>query len=613
MSLAGAHFLVITDDPARSERMVSPFAEWGWAVVIIGGDPAAAIDRLAASSFDVVLLDIEAAERDDHAFLRLRRAGPRLLDIPVIITAFPRVSLRRLARCIELGAADYITHPNQRLLLRARLQNVLQRKLLQEQAHTALQSFNEIEKIADDLRLIILPIGASLAAETEYDRLIARIVTEARNICDADAGALYLAGDDGLLHTVYVHIESLDVTLQNVTPAGKPLAALPLVNPETDEPNHENLAVHVALSGESVNLTDIGGAGFDAGGLRELGSDGSFRPQTGLAVPLRCGEVMGTLLLVNSRQPSNGSIVPFDAYYQQVAESLASQAAVVLNNRLLNERQASFLRYKRELEIGREIQRSFLPGELPSPAGWEVVARFRPAQEVAGDFYDVFTLPHGFLVLVIADIVGKGIPAAMFMAIIRSLMRGLFQQNYIAAGLGAGSGGWGATPFSFIDRETLVNAVRLTSDYLLTNHSEDYMFATLFAGVLDPNGGHLIYVNAGHNPPVVIGSNGIRAELAPTGPAVGLPAKSSFDLGEITLQPGDTLFAYTDGVTEARDTLADEFGHERLLTLLAANAGSAEGALSAIESALREFAAGTEPYDDITMLALRRGLEPDPR
>ncbi|MEZ4519132.1 MAG: SpoIIE family protein phosphatase [Chloroflexota bacterium] len=137
------------------------------------------------------------------------------------------------------------------------------------------------------------------------------------------------------------------------------------------------------------------------------------------------------MLLLNSTNPQTGDIVPFDVYHQQVAESLASQAAVVLNNRLLNERQASLMRMKRELEIGREIQRSFLPPEIPQPDRWEVEARFQPATEVAGDFYDVIELPHGHLGFVLADVVGKGVTASLFMAIIRTLYRALFQQYYI--------------------------------------------------------------------------------------------------------------------------------------------------------------------------------------
>jgi sigma-B regulation protein RsbU (phosphoserine phosphatase) len=284
---------------------------------------------------------------------------------------------------------------------------------------------------------------------------------------------------------------------------------------------------------------------------------------------------------------------------------------VVLNNRLLNEAQAQLLRYKRELEIGREIQLSFLPSRLPNPDGWELVARFHPALEVAGDFYDAFRLPHGYVVLIIADVVGKGVTAALFMAIIRSLFRALFQQNYYEAEIAPAAPGHGRTaPFPFIDRDALVNAVRLTNAYLIGNHADTYTFATLFAAVVDPHDGHVWYVNAGHNPPLLLGAAGdgeraARLELAPTGPAIGLLANAPYQLGQATIAPGELLFAYTDGVTEARNPAAEELGLERVEAILR-RGGTAEAALAAIDAAVAAHTAGAEPFDDMTMVALRR-------
>jgi sigma-B regulation protein RsbU (phosphoserine phosphatase) len=611
MTLAYIHILVIDDDERQSERMTRPFASWGWAAVRVSSEPDEALARLAAEPFDMVLLHLKAAERENYAFLRGRQDNPRLQDTPVVITAWPGAPIARLARCIERGATDYIVHPDHHVLLRARLQNVLQRKLMQEQANTALEAFNEIEKIADDLRLVILPIGAALSAETEFDRLIARIVAEAQRICSADAGALYLAQEDGLLHPLYIYIESLDYTYQNSPGDTEEVRPIPLSDPATGEPNYDSLPVYTALTGESVNMTELDNSHFDLGRLGRFEAESGFKIQSCLAVPLRSGQVVGSLLLANSRHPLSGEIVPFEAYHQQVAESLASQAAVVLNNRLLSERQSQLMRYKRELEIGREIQLSFLPAHLPNPPGWELAASFRPALEVAGDFYDAFLLPHGHLAFVIADVVGKGVTAALFMAIVRSLFRALFQQNYVVmepfvvapdAGLTA--------PFPFVDRDALLRAVRLTNTYLIANHGDTYAFATLFAGVLDPGSGHLLYVNAGHNPPLLLaqGDDGriIREELSPTGPAIGLILNAEYQLGETMLSPNDLLFAFTDGVTEARNLASEEFSQERLERLLSADHGTAAEALAAVETAIGEHTAVAEAFDDITMLALRR-------
>ncbi len=612
MTVAYVHILVIDDDEKQSDRMTRPFGAWGWATERISSDPEAALARLREESFDLVLLHLKAAERGHYAFLRERVRAPRLRDIPVVITAWPDAQLSRLARCIEKGATDYITHPEHYVLMRARLQNILQRWLMQEQANTALEAFNEIEKIADDLRLVILPIGAALSVEEDFDRLIARIVAEAQNICNADAGALYLAGDEGLLRPQYARIDSIDYTYPNGDEeTAESIAPIPVSHKETGEPNNDSLLVYVALTGESINMTDVNRSHFDLGRLTELASSIGFEVQTALAVPLRNGQIIGTLLLGNCRDPLSGAIVPFDAYHQQVAESLASQAAVVLNNRVLNERHSQLMRFKRELEIGRQIQLSFLPARLPNPPGWDVAALFRPALEVAGDFYDAFLLPHGYLAVVIADVVGKGVMAALFMAIIRSLYRALFQQNYVISETPAAPPDVGLTaPFPFVDRGALLRAVQLTNAYLITNHSDTYAFATLFAGVLDPGSGRLIYVNAGHNPPLILapedGGRAIRAELSPTGPAIGLLLAAEYHLGETTLNPGDLFFAYTDGVIDARDPAAEEFGLERLKGLLTAGAGSAGETLAAIDAALHAHTAVAEAFDDVTMLALRR-------
>ncbi|MCA9867536.1 MAG: SpoIIE family protein phosphatase [Anaerolineae bacterium] len=612
MTVPYVHVLVIDDDEKRGRHLTEPFALWGWDTTHVGGDVEAALARLRQGPYDLVLLDLRAAESDHYAFLRRRPHDPAAAAIPVVITAHAGASLARLERCIEWGAADYIIHPDHHILFRARLQNVLQRKLMQEQANTALEAFNEIEKIADDLRLVILPIGAALSAESEYDPLVARIVAEAQRICNADAGALCLAQDDGLLHFDYLRIESLDFTYRHAPDTPELIPPIPLSDPATGLPNNSSLPVFVALSGEPVNLTEATNGQFDLL-LREQRFGGRpFHPRTRLAVPLRSGQIVGTLLLADSRHPLTGEIVEFDAYHQQVAESLASQAAVVLNNRLLNERQAQLLRFKRELEIGREIQLSFLPARLPDPPGWELVAHFNPALEVAGDFYDAFRLPHGYLVLVIADVVGKGVTAALFMAIIRSLFRALFQMNYYETEPRPPAPGAGrTTPFPFVDRQALVNAVRLTNAYLIANHGDTYAFATLFAGVLDPESGNLFYVNAGHNPPLVFaagdaGGRALRGELSPTGPAIGLLANATYQLGETTLLPGDLLFAFTDGVIESRRPSGEEFSQERLEALLAATGGPALAALAAVEAAVHAHMAGAEAFDDVTMLALRR-------
>jgi serine phosphatase RsbU (regulator of sigma subunit) len=534
--------------------------------------------------------------------------------VPVVVTATPGTALRRLARCVELGASDYITHPANATLLRARLQNSMQKKLLAEQATMALEAFNDIEKVADDLRLVILPIGAALSAEADYDRLLERIVTEARAIANADAGALFLANEEDQLTYAVIQVGSLGLAYGGTTGTPPPFPPISLAEPDPQAANPQHLAAYVALTGETVSLANIHreDGRFDLSRLSAFEQDVHYRAESALMVPLRNGQVVGALFLINSQDPISGEIVAFDAYHQQVAESLASQAAVVLNNRLLSQREMTLLRYKQEMEIARDIQLGFLPASVPQPAGWEVKAHFQPASEVAGDFYDVVVLPHDHLGLVIADVVGKGVTAALYMAIIRSLFRALFEQHYFPMPTATRAGNPFAalpTPFAFIDREALVGAVRMTNAYLTGTHYENHVFATLFCGLLNPSTGSLLYVNAGHNPPTILrakpnGRNS-RELLQPTGPAIGLLPGATYWLGEAILHPGDLLFTYTDGITDARNPAGDEFGPARLEALIS-QATSAAELLEAVGTAVRQYTAGAEPYDDITMLAARR-------
>jgi serine phosphatase RsbU (regulator of sigma subunit) len=254
---------------------------------------------------------------------------------------------------------------------------------------------------------------------------------------------------------------------------------------------------------------------------------------------------------------------------------------------------------ERELEIGRQIQRSFLPDELPQPAGWEVAARFEPARQVAGDFYDAFPLAGGARVgLVLADVCDKGVGAALFMALFRSLVRAFSERAYGTPPSGADD-----------DAARILSTVLSTNDYIAKTHGRSNMFATLFLGVLDPADGTLTWINAGHEAPVVFGAGGVSARLTPTGPALGMMPDMKFEVRRTTLAPGETLFAFTDGVSEARDGAGRLFTEERLLALLAEGHPSATALLERVGTAVSGYAAGAERSDDITMLAASRALK----
>lgn len=614
MTAAYAHILVIDADAARSRRMTRPFAEWGWRATRVAADAAAAIATAGAGAgagdIDLVLIEIAAAEHNDHAILRAWAARPALWAIPVVVTAPPKTKLERLARCISLGASDYLTHPFNPVLLRARIQNSLQKRLLTEQAGEALQSFNEQEKLADDLRLVVLPLGAALLAEPGYDALLARVISEARAICNADGGILYFAESDGSLRAAHAQVGSLDIDLGGGA-ADNRLAALTLDEADIGQQGLAWLVARAAAEGESANIAELGPDRRLGGGHSfPLEQQFGYVPRSALVVPLHNGTISGALLLVNCRDPRTDAIVPFDGYHQMVAESMASQAAIVLNNRLLTERQIELTRYKQELQIAREIQISFLPADTPQPEGWDVAARFRPAFDVAGDFFDFIRLPHGLIALVISDVVGKGVTAAMYMAIIRSLFRALLGQYYQAEAAGSGP-----AP-AHDDREALVGAVSVINAYLATTHQDDHIFATLFCGLLDPTTGCLLYVNAGHNPPYLLhpapeGETHCH-RLVTTGPAIGLSPSAAYRPEEVVLEPADMLLAFTDGVPDARDPTGRPLGNAALEELLQHDLCPA-AMLDAVLERVERHAAGAAAYDDITMFAVRRLPSPNSR
>ena len=271
---------------------------------------------------------------------------------------------------------------------------------------------------------------------------------------------------------------------------------------------------------------------------------------------------------------------------------LRARVTASLAKKQLHDREQLYARsLERELEIGREIQVGFLPDTLPAPDGWDIAAHFAPARQVAGDFFDAFPLNDGRVGLVLADVCGKGVGAALFMALFRTLVRAVSEQRFASRAPRA---------------DDLRATIAATNDYIARTHGSANMFATIFFAALDPVTGALEYVNAGHEPPVVLQRAGGHRRLAPTGPAVGLMPGLPFTVGQEVLAHGETLVAFTDGVTDARSAAGAEFTEARFLTLMQEPAPSSAALLGRVSDALAAHAAGTEPFDDVTLLAVGR-------
>ena len=238
---------------------------------------------------------------------------------------------------------------------------------------------------------------------------------------------------------------------------------------------------------------------------------------------------------------------------------------------------------REEMQAAAAIQQSILPGPLPSGGTGgrvDLHADMRPAREIGGDFFDYFLIDEDRLAFTVADVSGKGIPAALFMAVSRTVMRNATAGAEMAA--------------------------RMTdANRLLSAENAACMFVTLFHGVLDLTTGLLRYCNAGHNPPYLLRAAGGRETLKATGIPFGIDPDRPYQIAEISLVPGDALFLFSDGITEAFSPTGEIFGEARLERVLDSARGHGAAELVAeVIGATDEFAAGAEQSDDITCLAL---------
>ena len=342
--------------------------------------------------------------------------------------------------------------------------------------------------------------------------------------------------------------------------------------------------------------------------------------RSALALPIvSCEILLGVLTLTHSR-PAH--------FTQETAELMrvtTNQMAMVLDNAYLfanlNESFASLGKAKKdveaysqaldfELEECRQIQKSFLPGQLPDLSNWQFAEVIFTAKRVAGDFYDAFGLPGGYIGLVIGDVCDKGAGAALFMALYRSLIRIFCGQAQLGrTPLDKKSMTVGGTPGApsarRYDAVEAMRTVALTNDYIAKNN-EMNMFATVFFGVLNPKNGELVYISGGHEPVFVLDQSGVKEKLIRTGPAVGWIPEAQFEYRKCRLNPGDVLFSYTDGVVDARSPDGVRFSRERLAALLSQPVADTSELMKRVESALFAHIGAESLEDDITILALQR-------
>jgi phosphoserine phosphatase RsbU/P len=291
------------------------------------------------------------------------------------------------------------------------------------------------------------------------------------------------------------------------------------------------------------------------------------------------GETLGVLVAKD-----RSSSAAFRERRMEIISGVSQQIAMAIQNERLKEEMLERERMDREFQLAREIQQTFLPSHMPRIHGWDLDARWQTARTVGGDFYDIFRINGKKVGLVIADVSDKGMPAALYMTVTRTLIRS-------------------------DARNTLSPAALLTRvNNMLVVDAQNGMYVTAVYAVLDVETGVLTYANAGHNQPLLIhGNHGKVKRLHKGGMAMAVLEDNQYQDHQLEIDPGDTLIFYTDGVTEQFSPDGEMFGEERLLSMLESQTGqNVRAILDNLHRTLEEFRSGDPPSDDVTLLAMRR-------
>jgi sigma-B regulation protein RsbU (phosphoserine phosphatase) len=389
----------------------------------------------------------------------------------------------------------------------------------------------------------------------EPDALFASILSVARTELGVDRGTLYFVDD-----------RSQEIWSKVAGDLGGRMIRLPI---------GKGIAGTVAATGEAIVLHD---AYADERFDRSLDQASGYRTHSMLCVPIknRNGRIVGVLQLLNKRSGAFG-----DADLRFL-DAISDHMAIAMENAQMHLELVEKQRMERELQLGREIQSRLMPSPPSDVAGTELAAMSLPCYEVGGDYYDFLELPFGDLLIVIADVSGKGVSAAIIMSSVQAALR-------VAAP---------------IESDLPMLVARLNA--LIFRSATGSKYVTAFIGRYSPSTGELTYVNAGHNPPFIIDDGSVQ-RLESTGKPIGILPDSPFRSASTTLARGATLFLYTDGLNEAVNPEDEELGNERLQELIVGAAGAPAGLMAAqVLDAVTTFEAGTHASDDKTVVVVRR-------
>jgi serine phosphatase RsbU (regulator of sigma subunit)/anti-sigma regulatory factor (Ser/Thr protein kinase) len=408
----------------------------------------------------------------------------------------------------------------------------------------------------------MLSVSQLMITSSDLDLLLQRIVNVLVETLDAERGTLYLIDESTGELVSQVLIEDREGLQQVRLEVG------------------QGIAGYVASTGTVLNIPD---AYLDPRFDPTFDQATGYRTRTILAAPMfdHRHQIVGAVQVLNKR----GDV--FSTRDERLLVAMVAQAAISIENSRLNAQELRQRLVEQELETARAIQSSFLPQRTPQISGWAIAAYWRPMREVAGDFYDFYTLPDGRLAVVIADVSGKGVPAALFMALSVTVLR-------FAMGLEL-------SPADVMGR---------ANESILAGQ-RSRMFVTAFIAYLSPVTGETHFACGGHNPALVYRAGRHGCEFCSAlGVAMGVFDTATFEEDTMTLDPGDILVLYTDGITEVINETDEEFGEDRLAAVVMESAQfSAQTIADRIVLAAVNFAVEEGDFDDKTLVVIKREPE----
>lgn len=410
-----------------------------------------------------------------------------------------------------------------------------------------------------DLLAVISKVGVALLSSTTLNETLDQIVSLVFEAVPADRSMIMMRDEKS---------PELKVAVARLRDRAGEVGEIRISRSVIDE---------VVTNGKSVLTSDAQADPRFMGGTVMLQGVRSV-----LAVPLGVGNKVFGIIYADSPIAEGR----FTEDHLKVLTTLSSVAAIRVENARLVEEQLERERLERELQVASEIQQRFQPTSAPQVAGYELQGISFPCYEIGGDYYDFIEREDGKVIVALGDVSGKGTGAALLMSSLHAAIHAQADTH-----------------------SSLVRTIGAVNRYLAENIPAN-RFVTLFYAELDPKNGSLAFLNAGHNPPLIVHSGGTMEQLASGGLPLGILPNAEFREGHTRLRPGDVLVIYSDGVTEAVNPNGDEFGPTRLYEVVARNLdASAAGIRDRIESALTKFCQGTPAADDITLVIVKRQAE----